>query len=266
LTTHRSEKGQQNQSPEVFIGRIASADRVMKSGEHRDQVAKKYNVIAFEMEGAGLWDEIPTIVVKGICDYADSHKNKSWQPFAAAAAASVTKSILNRYNVADCAESELYTIGMIINRNNIFSTVNNNSDHINRDRSLSSAPNTENTVSPSMTPRSTRNQWKSLQDAIDDFQLALNTQQYQHLQNINAVPNATSVLVFTAQLDSRNRKRKGSSIASRFHSILQSVRDFSAVIQGSAACTPGLSSRIWGSVKLTITVRTRSKFQDVIMK
>ncbi len=28
------------------------------------------------MEGAGVWDEVPYIVIKGICDYADSHKNK----------------------------------------------------------------------------------------------------------------------------------------------------------------------------------------------
>ncbi|EHK21121.1 uncharacterized protein TRIVIDRAFT_153334, partial [Trichoderma virens Gv29-8] len=82
------------QCPDIFIGRVASADTVMKSGDHRDQIAKQYNIIAFEMEGAGLWDEVPCIVVKGICDYADSHKNKIWQPFAAATAAAVAKAVL----------------------------------------------------------------------------------------------------------------------------------------------------------------------------
>ena len=28
------------------------------------------------MEGAGDWDEMPCIVVKGVCDYADCHKHK----------------------------------------------------------------------------------------------------------------------------------------------------------------------------------------------
>ncbi|WYZ45759.1 hypothetical protein EsH8_VIII_001075 [Colletotrichum jinshuiense] len=43
------------------------------------------------MEGAGVWDEAPCIVVKGICDYADNHKKKTWQVYAAATAASVLK-------------------------------------------------------------------------------------------------------------------------------------------------------------------------------
>ncbi|KAH7302954.1 hypothetical protein B0I35DRAFT_365815 [Stachybotrys elegans] len=73
----------------------------MKSGEDRDRIAAEHDLIAFEMEGAGAWDEVPCIVVKGICDYADSHKNKAWQDFAAATAASVAKAILARYAVYD---------------------------------------------------------------------------------------------------------------------------------------------------------------------
>ncbi|KAL6886899.1 nucleoside phosphorylase domain-containing protein [Trichoderma evansii] len=87
--------------PEIFIGYVASGDTVMKSGEHRDQIAKQQNIIAFEMEGAGVWDEVPCIIVKGVCDYADSHKNKMWQPFAAATAASVLKAMLRRYSLRD---------------------------------------------------------------------------------------------------------------------------------------------------------------------
>ncbi|KAL8364524.1 hypothetical protein RB595_003687 [Gaeumannomyces hyphopodioides] len=86
--------------PRVFMGRVACGNAVMKSGKHRDAVAEKHGVIAFEMEGAGAWKEVPCIVVKGICDYADSHKNKQWQNFAAATAASVAAAILDRYEVS----------------------------------------------------------------------------------------------------------------------------------------------------------------------
>ncbi len=96
---------QEAQIPDVFIGRIASGDTVMKSGEHRDAIAKENGVIAFEMEGAGAWDEVPCLVVKGVCDYADSHKNKEWQPFAAATAAAVMKAVLDRYTLADAPAS-----------------------------------------------------------------------------------------------------------------------------------------------------------------
>ncbi|PNP43621.1 hypothetical protein TGAMA5MH_04593 [Trichoderma gamsii] len=89
------------EEPEIFIGRIASGNMVMKSGEHRDKIAGEQNVIALEMEGAGVWDEIPCIIVKGVCDYADSHRHDLWQRYAAATAASVMKAVLGRYIMTD---------------------------------------------------------------------------------------------------------------------------------------------------------------------
>ena len=89
------------QEPAIYIGPVASGDQVMKSGEDRDRIAQKEGIIAFEMEGAGVWEEVPCIVVKGVCDYADCHKNKKWQNFAAATAASASKAILLRYIQTD---------------------------------------------------------------------------------------------------------------------------------------------------------------------
>ncbi|KAG9952733.1 purine and uridine phosphorylase, partial [Aureobasidium melanogenum] len=86
-----------NPTPFVHIGTIGSASTVMKSGEHRDIIARENKIIAFEMEGAGVWDNLPCIVVKGVCDYSDSHKNKMWQNYAAATAASATKAFLDHW-------------------------------------------------------------------------------------------------------------------------------------------------------------------------
>jgi nucleoside phosphorylase len=80
--------------PAVQIGTVASADTVMKSGEHRDYLVKSEGVIGFEMEGAGVWNNISCIIIKGVCDYADSHKNKAWQPYAAATGAAAAKALL----------------------------------------------------------------------------------------------------------------------------------------------------------------------------
>lgn len=88
---------QEAQAPSIFVGRIGSGDTVLKCGKERDRIAKQHEIIAFEMEGAGVWDEVPCIIVKAACDYADSHKNKIWQDFAAATAASVTKALLEMY-------------------------------------------------------------------------------------------------------------------------------------------------------------------------
>ncbi|GAW20768.1 hypothetical protein ANO14919_102790 [Xylariales sp. No.14919] len=97
----KQDSGFEIQQPAILFGVIASGDTVMKSGPDRDRIAKRLKALAFEMEGAGLWEELPSIVVKGVCDYADSHKNKKWQDFAAATAAAVTCAILERYERND---------------------------------------------------------------------------------------------------------------------------------------------------------------------
>lgn len=81
-------------APAVHFGLIASGDTVMKSGQDRDRIAEQEDIIAFEMEGAGLWDVFPCLVIKGACDYADSHKTKAWQNYAAATAAACAKAFL----------------------------------------------------------------------------------------------------------------------------------------------------------------------------
>ncbi|KAJ3454451.1 hypothetical protein MRS44_018345 [Fusarium solani] len=97
----RNGRTKEAQAPFIFVGPVGSGDMVLKSGEDRDRIAKRDGILAFEMEGAGVWDEIPCIVVKGVCDYADSHKNKSWQAFAAATGASVAKALLEQYTQTD---------------------------------------------------------------------------------------------------------------------------------------------------------------------
>ncbi|KAI6750420.1 hypothetical protein HG530_014701 [Fusarium avenaceum] len=89
-----SQDQQGNFCPVIHIGRFASGDKVMKSGEDRDAIASNEGIIAFEMEGAGVWDNMPCVIIKGVCDYADSHKDKWWQGFAAATAAACMKAFL----------------------------------------------------------------------------------------------------------------------------------------------------------------------------
>ncbi|EXL39052.1 hypothetical protein FOCG_18327 [Fusarium oxysporum f. sp. radicis-lycopersici 26381] len=81
-------------TPAIHFGLMASGDAVMKSGEDRDRIAAAEGVVAFEMEGAGVWDSFPCIIIKGACDYADSHKSKVWQRYAAATAAACAKAFL----------------------------------------------------------------------------------------------------------------------------------------------------------------------------
>jgi nucleoside phosphorylase len=87
--------------PNIHFGAMASADRVLKSGIDREWLTKTHGVLGFEMEGAGLWDGIISCtIIKGICDYADSHKQKTWQDFAAGTGAAATKAILEQLTLS----------------------------------------------------------------------------------------------------------------------------------------------------------------------
>ncbi|KAK1240068.1 hypothetical protein MKX08_007510, partial [Trichoderma sp. CBMAI-0020] len=80
----------------IHYGLIASANQVMKDATTRDKLALQNEVLCFEMEAAGLMNDFSCLVIRGICDYSDSHKNKNWQGYAAMAAAAYAKDLLNR--------------------------------------------------------------------------------------------------------------------------------------------------------------------------
>jgi nucleoside phosphorylase len=81
----------------VHYGLIASGNQVIKDAAFRDEINTRLGgkVLCFEMEAAGLMNDFPCIIIRGICDYADSHKNKDWQEHGAAVAAAFTKELLS---------------------------------------------------------------------------------------------------------------------------------------------------------------------------
>lgn len=103
--------------PKVHYGVIASGNQVMKHGQTRDRLGQELGILCFEMEAAGLMDHFPCLVVRGICDYADSHKNEQWQGYAAAVAASYAKELLlvvpiNQIDASPTARDVLANSGM----------------------------------------------------------------------------------------------------------------------------------------------------------
>ena len=76
-------------------GTILSGDWVMKDPEERDKLSEQFHdAICFEMEAAGVMEDTHCLVIRGIADYADSHKNHFWQKYAAATAAAFAREIL----------------------------------------------------------------------------------------------------------------------------------------------------------------------------
>lgn len=85
----------------VHYGAIASGNQVIRSGMIRDNVAQELGVICFEMETASLHDTLPCLLIRGICDYSDSHRSKEWQKYAAATAAAYARELTEELSVTD---------------------------------------------------------------------------------------------------------------------------------------------------------------------
>ncbi|KAH6625586.1 hypothetical protein C7974DRAFT_377081 [Boeremia exigua] len=97
----------------VHFGTVASGNRVMKNATERDIASAQLGgVLCFEMEAAGLMNTFPCLVIRGICDYSDTHKNDRWQAYAAGIAAAYARevvSVIQPTEVADIqtADSEV---------------------------------------------------------------------------------------------------------------------------------------------------------------
>ncbi|KAI7971842.1 hypothetical protein EIK77_000075 [Talaromyces pinophilus] len=92
----RPERTEDEDNPTIHYGLIASANQLLKDASIRDTLAEKHDILCFEMEAAGLLNHFPCLVIRGICDYSDSHKNKEWQGYAAMVAAAYAKDLLLR--------------------------------------------------------------------------------------------------------------------------------------------------------------------------
>lgn len=90
----REPRDELEDNPAIHYGLIASGNQLMKDALIRDQLAAEKDILCFEMEAAGLMNGFPCLVIRGICDYADSHKNKEWQGYAAMVAAAYARDLL----------------------------------------------------------------------------------------------------------------------------------------------------------------------------
>ncbi|RSL95640.1 hypothetical protein CDV31_013809 [Fusarium ambrosium] len=82
--------------PEIHYGTVASGNTLVKDAAVRDIILQRVGeeCLCVEMEAAGLMNTFPCLVIRGICDYADSHKNNRWQRYAAATAAAFAVELL----------------------------------------------------------------------------------------------------------------------------------------------------------------------------
>jgi hypothetical protein len=93
---------------------------------------------------------------------------------------------------------------------------------------------------------------KSLEIALSEFGSALTDDERKQLHRIKAVPDASAALIFTAKLDSSNATRRGKSIGARAYSMLQSIQQFSSIVNTFISAHPEIAALVWGSAQITL--------------
>jgi nucleoside phosphorylase len=100
-----SRPSRSDNEPRIHYGTIGSANLVVKDPVVRDELKRDMKILCVEMEAAGLMNDFPCLVIRGICDYADSHKNKRWQSYAAAVASAYMKELLTVIPIPQVAQT-----------------------------------------------------------------------------------------------------------------------------------------------------------------
>lgn len=95
-----------SKGPQIHYGVIASGNQVVKDAAVRDRLRQDCDALCVEMEAAGLMNEFPCLVIRGICDYADSHKNDDWHRYAAATAAAYAKELLLHVSAEETSQEK----------------------------------------------------------------------------------------------------------------------------------------------------------------
>lgn len=92
----RQERTEDDDNPAIHYGIIASANQLINDAKLRDRLAVENDVLCFDTEASGLMNHFPCLVIRGICDYSDSHKDADWHGYAAMTAAAYAKNLLIR--------------------------------------------------------------------------------------------------------------------------------------------------------------------------
>jgi hypothetical protein len=79
-------------------------------------------------------------------------------------------------------------------------------------------------------------------------------EQRARLQALNAVPDAAAVITFTKEIDDENAKRRSRCVASRLCGILESVQQFSSIVDTFVSSHPEIAALVWGSIKFALLV------------
>ncbi|KAH7231071.1 nucleoside phosphorylase domain-containing protein, partial [Fusarium tricinctum] len=88
-------RGDDDDKVVAHLGSIASAYQSIRHPNVRDKLAREGNVLCFDTGAAGLINNFPYLLIRGITDYADTHSNSKWRGYAGAAACAYARHLMH---------------------------------------------------------------------------------------------------------------------------------------------------------------------------
>lgn len=86
--------------PIVHRGLFLSGSGIVRNSVDRERLRRGYKAaLCFEAEAAGIMDEIPCLVIRGISDYADAHVQEGWHHYAAAYCETILRKVDSQRHV-----------------------------------------------------------------------------------------------------------------------------------------------------------------------
>ncbi|KAI9789088.1 MAG: hypothetical protein M1816_006338 [Peltula sp. TS41687] len=92
----------------------------------------------------------------------------------------------------------------------------------------------------------------SLKTALNDFRDGLTDQEKTQLRALTSCPDVNAVLSFTAEVDRKNAERRSRGVASRLCGVLESVQQYTTIMDTYSQSHADIAALVWGSIKLTI--------------
>ena len=93
----------------------------------------------------------------------------------------------------------------------------------------------------------------NLKIALERFQDSLPLDQRDQFKAIGS-PTASDVISLTDEVNKKDSRRKSRDWAQRTRGILESVQQYSVVVDTFVQANPAISALVWGSVKFVILV------------
>ena len=93
-----------------------------------------------------------------------------------------------------------------------------------------------------------------LAHALHDYETILSDEERKQLQS-QGLSDATAAIKFTTLIDRKCSSRRSQCMGPRLITFLESIQEFSQVVDTFASSHPEFAALVWGGVKLALLVR-----------